>query len=167
MQTTHIYFMFPAEPPCKNYFSFLLNYDKMNSSKGARLLLYRLETTEGSISIDKTVVGKIIAEAVAQFNGKVVISNHRGKVVSPFAAKIGMVDDTSFMEINPGKNGLEIRFFILIRFGTSINRVTEQLIETIKKNTEEITGLEVNSVAVVVTGMISKQTVRRNIEVRG
>ncbi len=139
----------------------------MNSSKGERLLLYRFETTEGSILIDRAVVGKIIAEAVAQFNGKVLISNHKGKVVSSFAAKIGVMDDTSFMEIISGKNGLDIRFFILIRFGSSINRVTEQLIETVKKNTEEITGLEVNSIAVVVTGMVSKQTVRRNIEVRG
>jgi Uncharacterized protein conserved in bacteria len=139
----------------------------MNSSKGARLLLYRLETSGGAISIDKPVVGKIIGEAVGQFKGKVLISNHKGKVVSGFAAKLGMMDDINFMEINLGKDGLDIRFFILIRFGTSINRVTEQLIETIKKNTEEITGLEVDSIAVVVTGMISKHTVRRNIEVRG
>ena len=130
-------------------------------------MLYRLETMDGMISVDKTVVGKIIAEAVAQFNGKVLISNHKGKPVSGFAAKIGMTDDISSMEINQGKSGLDIRFFILIRFGTSINRVTEQLIETIKNNTEHITGLEVSSIAVVVTGMISKQTVRRNIEVRG
>jgi uncharacterized alkaline shock family protein YloU len=130
-------------------------------------LLYRLETMDGMISVDKTVVGKIIGEAVAQFNGKVLISNHKGKAISSFAARIGMTDDISSMEINQGKTGLDIRFFILIRFGTSINRVTEQLIETIKSNTEHITGLEVSSVAVVVTGMISKQTVRRNIEVRG
>lgn len=139
----------------------------MNNSKGARRLFYRLETMNGAISIDKEVVGKIIADAVGQFKGKVLISNHKGKVVSGFAARLGVMDDISYMEINLEKSGLDIRFYILIRFGTSINRVTEQLIETIKKNTEEMTGLEVNSVAVVVTGMVSKQTVRRNIEVRG
>ena len=130
-------------------------------------MFYRLETMNGAISIDKEVVGKIIADAVGQFKGKVLISNHKGKVVSGFAARLGVMDDISYMEINLEKSGLDIRFYILIRFGTSINRVTEQLIETIKKNTEEMTGLEVNSVAVVVTGMVSKQTVRRNIEVRG
>lgn len=165
--TTRIYSMFPKRVSCKNNFSFRLNYGKMNSSKGARLLLYRLETAAGTISIEKTVIGKIIAEAVAKFNGKVLISNHKGKAISGFAARIGMMDDISSMEIVLGKTGLDIRFYILIRFGTSINRVTEQLIETIKYNTEEITGIEVNSIALVVTGMISKQTVRRNIEVRG
>lgn len=139
----------------------------MNSSKGAIRLLYRLDTMDGMISIDKSVIGKIIAEAVAQFKGKVLLSNHKGKAVSGFAAKIGVMDDTSAMEINLDNNSLDIRFFILIRFGSSINHVTELLIEQIKKNTEEITGLEVNSIAVVVTGMISKQTVRRNIEIRG
>ena len=130
-------------------------------------MLYRLETKDGDISIDKAVVGKIIAEAAEQFQGKVLISNHKGRMVSGFAAKIGVMDDISSMEINLGNNGLDIRFYILIRFGTSINRVTEELIRTIKKNTEYMTGLEVNSIAVVVTGMISKQTVRRNIEIRG
>lgn len=159
--------MFSGRVSCKNYFSFALNYGKMNSSKGARRLLYRLETMSGAISVDKAVIGKIIADAVGQFKGKVLISNYKGKVVSGFAAKLGVMDDVSYMEISLGKNGLDIRFYILIRFGTSINKVTEQLIRTIKKNTEEITGLEVNSIAVVVTGMVSKQTARRNIEVRG
>ena len=121
-------------------------------------MLYKLETKDGDISVDKAVVGKIIADAIEHF---------KGKVVSGFAAKIGVMDDISYMEINLGNNGLDIRFYILIRFGTSINRVTEELIRTIKKNTEDTIGLEVNSIAVVVTGMISKQTVRRNIEIRG
>ncbi len=130
-------------------------------------MLYRLETEEGTISIDKEVIGRIVAEAVGQFKGKVFVSNTKGKMVSGFAAKLGVMDDISYMEIGMGSNGLDIRFFILIRFGTSINQVTEQLIESIKKNTEKITGLEINSISVVVTGMVSKQTVRRNIEVRG
>lgn len=130
-------------------------------------MLYRLDTMNGAISIDKSVVGKIIADAVGQFKGKVLISNHKGKVVSGFAAKLGVMDDINYMEISLENDRLDIRFFILIRFGTSINKVTDQLIGTIKKNTEEITGLEVNSIAVVVTGMVSKHTARRNIVVRG
>ncbi len=129
-------------------------------------MLYRLETINGAISVDKAVIGRIIADAVGQFKGKVLISNHKGKVVSGFAAKLG-VEDINYMEISLENDSLDIRFFILIRFGTSINKVTEQLIGTIKKNIEEITGLEVNSLAVVVTGMVSKHTARRNIEIRG
>ena len=127
----------------------------MNSSKGARRLLYKYETKEGTITIYKSVIGKIILEATGQFGGKVLLS------------KIGGVDDSNFMEISIGEDGLDLRFYIVIRFGTSINRVTEMLIARIKKNTDEITGLKVNSIVVVVTGIVSKQMVRRYIEVRG
>ena len=138
----------------------------MNSSKGARRLLYKYETKEGTITIYKSVIGKIILEATGQFGGKVLLSNYKGKT-SGFVTKIGGVDDSNFMEISIGEDGLDLRFYIVIRFGTSINRVTEMLIARIKKNTDEITGLKVNSIVVVVTGIVSKQMVRRYIEVRG
>ena len=138
----------------------------MNVSEGASLLLYTLETESGSISIDKIVIGKIITETVDKFHGKVLISNHKGKV-SGFVSKFGGIDEVNNMEINFGKNGLDIRLYIVIRFGTSINMVTEHLIQNIKKDIEEYIAIEANSVAVVVSGMFSKQVVRRNIEVRG
>ena len=129
-------------------------------------MLYNHETQEGIISIDKHVIGIIILEAVKQFEGKVLLSNHKGKT-SGIVPKIGGIDDRSYMDIDIGEKGIDIRFYIVIRFGTSINKVTEVLIGRIKKNTEQITGLEVNSIAVVVTGIVSKQMVRRNIEVKG
>ncbi len=138
----------------------------MNNSEEVTSLLYQRETRNGTISIDKAVVGKIISDAISKFHGKVVISNHKGKV-SGFAAKIGVTDDWSSMEIISKENGLDIRFFILIRFGTSINHTTDTLIKTIKENVEMMTDMNVNSIAVVVTGMVSKQTARRNIVVKG
>lgn len=129
-------------------------------------MLYKLENDSGSISIDKAVIGKIITETVDKFNGKVLISNHKGKI-SGFVSKFGVNDEVSNIEINFVKNGLDIRLYIVIRFGTSINMVTEHLIQNVKKNIEEYTTIEANSIAVVVTGMFSKQVVRRNIEVKG
>ncbi len=128
-------------------------------------MLYKRETKEGTISVDKSVIGKIIIEAAEQFSGKVFLSNHKGKTAG-FVPIIGGIDDSNFMDIAIGENGIDIKFYIVIRFGTSINRVTEIMIERIKKHTAEITGLEVYSIAVVVTGIISKQMVRRNIEIR-
>lgn len=129
-------------------------------------MLYKLETKEGSISIDKAVIGKIILQAVEQFKGKVLISNHKGKV-SGITVKFGGTDDINYMDITLGSKGLDIRFYIVIRFGTSINKVTEQLIQTIKRDVEEFTGLEANSIAIVITGMVSRQLSKRNIVVKG
>ena len=72
-----------------------------------------------------------------------------------------------YIDVNLAKTGLDIRIYIAIRFGTSISMVTENLIEDIKYNIEKITSLEANSIAIVVTGMISKHMTRRNIEIRG
>lgn len=129
-------------------------------------MLYKLETKEGIISIDRVVINRIIAEAIEAFQGKVLISNHKGKVIGR-SGKFNLGDDKSHSEIEIGAKGLDIRVYIVIRFGTSINKVTEQLLSTIKGNIEEFLGIEVNSIAIVVTGMISKQVAKRNIVVKG
>lgn len=128
-------------------------------------MFYKKETEDGYISIEKTVVGKIIIEEVKNFDGKVLISNHKGRVPG-LVSKIGGLDDISHLEIIMGTKGLDVRVYIVIRFGSSIGRVTNQLIEGIQDKIKELTGIEANSVAVIVTGIISKQFSKRNIEVK-
>lgn len=129
-------------------------------------MLYKVEAKQGSIIINKAVIGKIILEAIGQFKGRIWISNHKGKIVN-LKQRWGAPDGTDYMYIAMGKKGLDIRVNIVIRFGTSIGMVTEQLIHDIKYDIERLTGIEANSIAIVVTGLISKQITRRNIEVKG
>ncbi len=129
-------------------------------------MLYRFETEYGTISIAKAVITKIITEAVDQFEGKVFISNSKGKVVRGLFSKIGYFDDASNIEITMGALGLDVRVFVVLRFGTSIGLVTNQLIEQIQTNIKAFTSLEPNSVAIVVAGTLSQQLTRRHIEVK-
>ncbi len=126
--------------------------------------MFNIETDLGTISVSKNAIGKIITEAVNQFNGKVILSNHKGKVPG-LVSKIGGMDDSNNMEINLTEKGLDIRIFIVLRFGTSITQVTNALVDQIHKNMKAMTSMEPNSVAVVVTGMISKHIAPRHIEV--
>ena len=128
-------------------------------------MFYKIETENGYISIEKTVIGKIIIEEVKKFDDKVLISNHKGRVPG-IVSKIGGLDDISHLEIIMGTKGLDVRVYIVIRFGSSIGRVTNQLIDGIQDNIKELTDMEANSVAVIVTGIISKQLSKRNIEVK-
>jgi len=128
-------------------------------------LLYKEETENGSIIIEKAVIAKIVTETVFPFNGKVLISNYKNKATT-FAAKIGVTDDINNMEITMGEKGLDIKLYIVVKFGTSIGMVTNTLINDIHDKVYELTSIEPNSVAIVVTGMISKNIARRNIEVR-
>ena len=129
-------------------------------------MLYKLETSTGSISITKTVIGRIVIQSVEKFRDKVTISNHKGKVPG-LVKKISGGDVINNMDITMGENGLDLRIYVVINFGTSIGRITNSLIEEIHTRIKEFTGIETNSVAIVVTGMISKQQMtRRNIEVK-
>ncbi|WP_027398515.1 Asp23/Gls24 family envelope stress response protein [Anaerovorax odorimutans] len=129
-------------------------------------MFYKIETSDGNISIEKVVVGRIITQTVDSFHGKVLLSNHKGKSRG-IVAKIGGIDDINYMDIELGEEGLDIKIYVVIKFGTSIKTVTKLLIQEIKKNIEEYASIKVNSVSIIVAGMVSKQIARRNIEVKG
>jgi len=127
--------------------------------------LYQTETTYGAIKIRRPVIGRIVMEAVGKFGGRVRITNHKGRIIK-LREKYGTPDGTDFFEISMSEEGLDLRIYIAIRFGMSIGLVTEQLINDTKRDIETLTGIEANSIAVIVTGLISKQITPRNIEVK-
>ena len=129
------------------------------------MALYLRETEAGTIKIQRAVIGRIVVEAVNKFNGRVLITNYKGKLVR-LKEKHGIPDATDHFDISMGEKGLDVRIYIAIRFGTSIGSVTEQLINDIKADIERMTGMAANSIAINVTGMISKQIAQRNIEVK-
>lgn len=131
-----------------------------------KTLFYKIETSAGNISMEKAVVGKIIWEIIEEFQGKVLLSHYKGKA-SSLVAKIGGIDDLSYMDIDMGPDGLDLKIYVVIKFGTSIKLVTKTILEKGKQNLEEFTGMKVNGISIVVTGMFSKQIVRRNIEIKG
>ena len=136
-------------------------------------MLYRIETNAGSVSLTKGVIGKIVVESVKKFDGRVLVSNAKGKTARP-SRRDSEADDANLIEASMGPKGLDVRVFIVIRFGTSISLVTNRLIEDIGEQITVCTGLVPNSIAVVVTGMMTstttkpskQQTSRRNIEVK-
>ncbi|HZK02661.1 MAG TPA: Asp23/Gls24 family envelope stress response protein [Anaerovoracaceae bacterium] len=129
------------------------------------MALFYKKMKNGSVKIRRSVIGRIIIEAVRKFDGRVKITNHKGKVIK-IREKYGIPDATDYFEINMTEKGLDVTVYIVIRFGISIGLVTEQLINDIKNDVEELTGIEANSIAIIVTGLISKQIVPRNIEVK-
>lgn len=125
-------------------------------------MIYRVETREGSISLGKSVIGRIVVESVKKYRDKAQLSNHKGKV-----RKTSGESAVNSIDISMGAKGLDLRVYVVVKFGASIGLVTNGLIEEIYTRTKELTGLEPNSVAVIVTGMVSKQQMaRRNIEVK-
>lgn len=126
---------------------------------------YIKETSDGNIIIEKAVIGEIIARVISQFGNKVMISNYKNKALS-FASKMSINYELNNMDISLGEKGLDIKVYIVVKFGTSIGMVTNNIIEDIRDRMIKFIGVEPNSVAVVVTGTASKNIAKRNIEIK-
>lgn len=133
--------------------------------------MFDVETKIGNIYFSKDILNRIIHEAVARCDGKVELNNYKGKymnMVPGLASKMKMnmySEEAGGVEIKELEEGLEICVYIVVKFGTSIKRVTNIIIDFIYENVEKITGHKPNKVTVIVTGTSSKNIARRHIEV--
>jgi len=116
---------------------------------------YAIKTERGNILITKKVIARIVVDAVDKFEGKVFITNQNGKLFGAFS-RLGGLDETINMEINFSEKGVDIRLFIVVRFGTSIGMVTTQLMDDIQIGVNQVMGIETNSLSVVLAGTISR-----------
>lgn len=129
-------------------------------------MLYKLETKEGRITLDRFVAAQIVEEQISPFYGKVWIANSKGSM-GGFINRLYGRSDLDDFEIAMDERGLSVRVYLIIRFGVSIRMVTERLISDIRNALEKYTELPVSEVSLVVTGMLSKHIAKRNIEIKG
>lgn len=131
--------------------------------------MFEIETKYGRISCSQSIINRIVAEAVESCNGKAVILNYKGKymnVVPGIASKMNIYDEEAGgIEIVNAGTGIALRVYIVIKFGSSIKQVTNEIIDYIYEKTEKIIGECPEKVTVVVTGVVSKNIARRHIEV--
>lgn len=126
---------------------------------------YSIKTERGNILITKKVIARIVVDAVDKFEGKVFITNQNGKLFGAFS-RLGGLDETINMEINFSEKGVDIRLFIVVRFGTSIGMVTTQLMDDIQAGVNRAMGIETNSLTVVLVGTISRTIAMKYMEGR-
>ena len=126
-----------------------------------------IENSEhGDIRISTSIIGKIILAEIAKCDGKVIVTNRKGKLPNRFQ-QLGGVDDIDNMEITMDEKGLSIRIYVLLRFGTSISATKSKLIMSISESLKRVVGIEPNSVVVVVSGMsLGKSKPKMDIEIK-
>jgi uncharacterized alkaline shock family protein YloU len=122
-------------------------------------MFYEVKTQNGTIVLDKAVLGQIIRREVAAFEGKVVLSNAKGK---PVGDGVGFFDCAWSEE-----DAFELRVFVVLRFGAGIRVVTQELIRELRVRIETLTGVRASRIAIAVKGMLSKNLSRRNLEIVG
>lgn len=115
--------------------------------------MFDIETKLGKIHFSQNIMNRIISNAVESCKGKVMLQNYRGGI------------NAGSVEFIQHDDGYELKVYIVIRFGTSIKQMTSQIINNIYENTEKIIGQKPQKVTVMVTGVLSRNIARRNIEV--
>jgi uncharacterized alkaline shock family protein YloU len=133
--------------------------------------VFDVETKIGNIHFSKDILNRIIHEAVASCNGKVEINNYKGEymnMVPGLASKMKMnmhSEDAGGIDIKEVEDGIEVCVYIVVKFGTSIQNVTNKIIDFIYEHMEKTTGQKPLKVTVIVTGTSSKNIAKRHIEV--
>ena len=130
--------------------------------------MFDIETKLGKIHFPATVINRIVIEAVESCGGKVDILNYKGKyknVMPWLASRMNLYrEETGGIQVEETQDGLIITVYVVIHFGSSIKRVTEKLIDDIYENMERVMKIKPKTVKIIVTGTLSKNIVKRHIE---
>lgn len=125
-----------------------------------------VDTELGTITVLENVISSIVLDVVESFEGKVILSNSKGKI-SKFPYYIGNTNEIEHMKVELTEDGLNIRLYVVLKFGTSIKNTTRRMIDEIHSLVKERAGMKVNKVSILITGMVSKKIAPRHIEVNG
>lgn len=128
--------------------------------------LITIETEMGKIELPKSVIGNVVMDVVDSFDGKVILSDSKGRI-HKLAYRLGAMEEANNIEIEANENSIDLRVYAILRFGVSIRETSKQLINELKETIKEATGIRVDNVSIVVTGMLSRKIAPRNIEVTG
>lgn len=126
--------------------------------------MIRVEGERGEISLSKSVVARVVTETVHSMGGRVLFSNQKGKLL-----KVGNSgrEKLGFIEVEEAEEGwVDIRFYVVIRFGTSIRALRSELGPAIRENVQAVTGLRVNTLTMNITGVKSRNIGKRELEIR-
>ena len=128
--------------------------------------LYK-ENELGKISISNTVFASIIRDGfqLMECKGRVWPASKKGRQIGN-ETKFNLSDFGNVIETSLDEDGrLAIEFSIIVKFGTSIKKITDALADYLAENVESFQGSKPAQITIRISGVKSKQIARRNTEV--
>lgn len=125
---------------------------------------YICRTDLGEIEVGRNILTELILEAVSEMDGLVLVSNKKGKLQSMNSRFGGDAADS--IEIDSEGDGLVILLNVVMRFGHSMQQLSDQLSGKISKRLRKVTGDAPLSVILHVTGTLSKRIALRDLTYR-
>ena len=97
--------------------------------------MLNMETKLGDIRFSPGIIGVLVVDSIEPFSGKAELLNYRGRyqsVASGLASRMNLCDeDAGSMRVEDTDEGVDITVYITVRFGVSIKKITEGIIDNI------------------------------------
>lgn len=117
----------------------------------------------GKTVFKDAVFARIVTECGERYAGGMIFSTPKGKPVRP--GKTGR-ESLSYIGVEhvDAMHAVNYRIYVILRFGISMRKLLEHSADTIRRETKYVTGFDVNRINFHVTGVKSKNLVRRDLE---
>lgn len=125
--------------------------DNKNFRNGGHLMKGKMSTNMGSIVIDRDVLAKYAGTAAMECIGIVGMASVNVKDgVARLLKKENAGRGVNLYVVN---NKLKIELHIIVAYGVSIRAVAQNVLENVRYKIEEFTGLEIETINVIVEGV--------------
>lgn len=125
---------------------------------------FKEKTDFGNIVIGEDTIAEIVLSEIRKYKNRIYITNSKGKRTSKVYKSVGG-SSAANIDVDIENNLINIKVYLIFKFGLSIKNTTEELMENIRKQIEIATGKNPRTITIVITGVVSKKIARRNIEV--
>lgn len=130
------------------------------------MAIYRT-TEKGKVKISDRFVADLLMDAFGDSccQGKIWPSTQKGKLIEP-GGLFGMGDLHSHIKVSQAKDGeVTVALSVVVRFGASIQKTTDELGEAIRKRMRQVLGMSGVALQIHVRGIRSRSVARRDVEV--
>jgi uncharacterized alkaline shock family protein YloU len=111
----------------------------------------KVDNNLGSINITKDVIANIAGSSAIECYGLVGMATR--SATSGIVNLLKRENLSRGVKIEESEEGLIIDLFVIVQFGTKISVVAENIIDKVKYNVENQTGLKVKKVNINIEGM--------------
>ena len=118
----------------------------------------------GAINISKQVMNKLVLDELLKYEDIVFPCSHTGKPLKKGFFS-GINELLSSIEIHEAANGTYIFFYIIVKFGESINEICNAIFDSIERDFEMFSLVKPVEIKAFVKGVQAEHLTRRDFEV--
>jgi uncharacterized alkaline shock family protein YloU len=118
----------------------------------------------GAINITKQVMNKLVLDELLKYEDIVFPCSQTGKRLKKGFFS-GINELLSSIEIHEAANGTYIVFYIIVKFGESINEISNAIFDSIERDFEMFSLVKPVEIKACIKGVQAEHLTRRDVEV--